>query len=230
MARAAPDYMHLSIHQSTSAAAGYRGSLDGWARAGIRYVELSDSLLDRFLEHDTLPAARRVLTDLGLTPVSTAALLQDIWIPGPERTASLETWRRRCDQFASLGLDKIYAPSMTTRPVTAEDFWSTPWLKIRSRPPSPGSSTGQPSWSNSGPTSSSASSPRPDPMPLISRDGLTDYRVRCGHGVRRHEDPHAPIPRAPFARRLGQSEHDTVGSRALLSERARNLIVRSRFR
>ena len=63
MARAAPDDMHLSIHQSTSAAAGYRGSLDGWARAGIRYVELSDNLLDRFLEHDTLPAARRVLTD-----------------------------------------------------------------------------------------------------------------------------------------------------------------------
>ena len=83
----APGRMLLSIHQNTSRAAGYRGSLEGWAKAGIQYVELSDSLLRRFLENDTLPAARRVLTDLGLTPVSAAAVLPDIWIPGPARAA-----------------------------------------------------------------------------------------------------------------------------------------------
>ncbi len=118
--------MLLSIHQNTSRAAGYRGSLEGWARAGIQYVELSGSLLESFLENDTLPAARRVLTDLGLTPVSAAAVLPDIWIPGPARAVSLETWRRRCDQFSSLGLQKIYAPSITRRTVTAEDFAATP--------------------------------------------------------------------------------------------------------
>ena len=58
--------------------------------------------------------------------MSAAAVLPDIWIPGPDRAASLETWRRRCDQFASLGLRKIYAPSITRRPVTAEDFAATP--------------------------------------------------------------------------------------------------------
>ena len=67
-----------------------------------------------------------MLSDLGLAPVSAAALLQDIWIPGPERAASLDTWRRRCEQFASLGLQKIYSPSITTRPVTADDFAATP--------------------------------------------------------------------------------------------------------
>ncbi|MCY4601245.1 MAG: sugar phosphate isomerase/epimerase [Acidobacteria bacterium] len=123
---AAPGKMLLAIHQNTSRAAGYRGSLEGWARAGILHVELSDSLLDDFLERDTLAAARRVLTDLGLAPVSAAALLQDIWIPGPQRAASLETWRRRCEQFAELGLQKIYSPSITTRPVTADDFAATP--------------------------------------------------------------------------------------------------------
>ena len=118
--------MLLAIHQNTSRAAGYRGSLEGWARAGIRYVELNDGLLDEFLERDTLAGARRVLGDLGLTPVSGAAALQDIWIPGPERAASLDTWRRRCDQFASLGLQKIYSPSITSRPVTPDDFAATP--------------------------------------------------------------------------------------------------------
>ena len=123
---APPGRMLLGIHQNTSRAAGYRGSLEGWARAGIQYVELNDRVLDGFLENDTLPAARRVMTDLGLTPVSGAAVMQDLWIPGPARAASLERWRQRCDQFARLGLQKIYCPSITNRAVTPEDFAATP--------------------------------------------------------------------------------------------------------
>ena len=65
--------MTLSIHQNTSRAAGYRRSLEGWARAGIKFVEITDVMLDEFLETNTIAAARRVLTDLGLTPVSSAA-------------------------------------------------------------------------------------------------------------------------------------------------------------
>jgi hypothetical protein len=58
-------------------------------------------MLDEFLETDSLATAKRVLSDLGLTPVSAAAVLPDIWIPGDARVASLETWKRRCEQFAS---------------------------------------------------------------------------------------------------------------------------------
>jgi sugar phosphate isomerase/epimerase len=118
--------MTLSIHQNTSRAAGYRRSLEGWARAGIRFVEITDVMLDEFLKTDTMAAARRVLSDLGLTPVSSAAVLPDIWIPGEARAASLDTWTRRCEQFATLGLDKIYCPSITSRRVTADDFKATP--------------------------------------------------------------------------------------------------------
>ena len=125
-AQSAPGKMLLAIHQNTSRAAGFRGSLEGWARAGIQYVELNDRLLDGFLENDTLAGARSLLGDLGLTPVSGAAGLQDIWIPGPARDGSLETWRRRCEQSASLGLERIYSPSLTNRRVTAEDFAATP--------------------------------------------------------------------------------------------------------
>ena len=123
---ASPGKMLLAIHQNTSRAAGYRGSLEGWAKAGIRYVELNDRILDGFLENNTLTAAGRLLTDLGLTPVSAAAGLPDIWIPGPARAASLETWKRRCEQFANLGLQKIYSASSTRREVTPEDFAATP--------------------------------------------------------------------------------------------------------
>jgi sugar phosphate isomerase/epimerase len=118
--------MLLAMHQNTSSAAGFRGSLEGWSRAGIEYVELNDQLLDGFLESDNLSGARNLLEDLGLTPVSAAVTLPDLWIPGPERRSSLEAWRMRCDQFATLGVDKIYSPSVTFREVTSEDFAATP--------------------------------------------------------------------------------------------------------
>ena len=118
--------MRLAMHQNTSRAAGFRGSLEGWARAGIRYVELGAPLLADFLRTDTLPAARRLLEDLDMTPVSAAVVLQDLWLPGPEREESLEAWRRGCEQFAELGLPLIYSPSVTQRPVSADDFAATP--------------------------------------------------------------------------------------------------------
>jgi 2-keto-myo-inositol isomerase len=121
-----PGRMQLALHQTTSRRAGYRRALEGWAKAGIRLVEITDVMLDEFLATDTLAAAKRVITDLGLTPVSSAAVLPDIWIPGPERAASLDTWRKRCDQFATLGFPKIYCPSITNRRVTADDFTATP--------------------------------------------------------------------------------------------------------
>ena len=57
---AASGKMLLAMHQNTSRAAGYVGSLEGWAKAGIQYVELNERVLDGFLESDTLPAARNV--------------------------------------------------------------------------------------------------------------------------------------------------------------------------
>src|SRR4249919_3538395 len=67
---AASGKMTLAIHQNTSAGAGYRKSLEGWSRAGIKNVELTAALLDEFLKTDSLNAARSVLSDNGLTPVS----------------------------------------------------------------------------------------------------------------------------------------------------------------
>jgi len=118
--------MLLAMHQNTGRGAGFRGSLEGWSRAGIRYAELTDNLLDGFLEGDTLAGARSLIADLGITPVSAAAVIQDLWLPGPDHEQALETWRRRCDQFATLGLEVAYCPSITSRRVTAEDFAQTP--------------------------------------------------------------------------------------------------------
>ena len=97
--------MTLAMHQNTSSGAGYRGSLEGWARAGIRHVELNAGLVDQFLETDTMAAARRVRTDNGLTPVSGSVGVGGLWEPNPDHAAALETLRRRCEMFAELGLE-----------------------------------------------------------------------------------------------------------------------------
>jgi 4-hydroxyphenylpyruvate dioxygenase len=102
--------MSLAIHQNTSAAAGYRASLEGWARAGIKNVEITAALLDAFLKTDTLAAAKRVLTDNGLTAVSAACGVGGLWEPNSNHAASLENLKQRCEQFTELGLTHIYAP------------------------------------------------------------------------------------------------------------------------
>ena len=68
--KSAEPKMHLAIHQTTSLAAGFRASLEGYARAGIKSVEIIAPHLDPFLKSEGLPAARRLLSDLGLTAVS----------------------------------------------------------------------------------------------------------------------------------------------------------------
>jgi 2-keto-myo-inositol isomerase len=122
IASGASGKMILAMHQNTSAGAGYRNSLEGWSRAGIKNVELTNTLLDDFLKTDSLPAARRVLTDLGLTAVQGATDVTGLWEPNPSRAASLEDLKKRCDMFAALGLSRVYASTATVQKITLEDY------------------------------------------------------------------------------------------------------------
>ena len=119
---AARKAMMLAIHQTTSAGAGYRKSLEGWSRAGIKYVELSNVLLDEFLKTEDLAAARRVLTDLGLTPVQGATGVTGLWEPNPNRNASIEKLKNRYETYATLGLRNVYATTITTQKVLPDDY------------------------------------------------------------------------------------------------------------
>ena len=117
--------MTLAIHQNTSNGAGYRKSLEGWARAGIRNVEITATLLDDFLKTDSLDAARRVLTDNGLTPVSCACGVNALWEPNPNHAAAIESLKKRCEQLATLGLQRFYAPVTPTTLFTEDDIYKT---------------------------------------------------------------------------------------------------------
>jgi sugar phosphate isomerase/epimerase len=119
---AAQGKMTLALHQTTSAAAGYRKSLEGWARAGIKEVEITNTVLDEFLKTDNLAAARSLLADLGLTPVQAAVGTTGLWEPNPNRAASIEDFKHRCETFAKLGLKSVYATTVCTQKVTPEDY------------------------------------------------------------------------------------------------------------
>ena len=121
-AASAPGKMTLALNQFTSAGAGYRKSLEGWSRAGIKHVELSNALVDEFLKTDTLTAARRVFTDLGQTAVQGYTGVTGLWEPNPNHAASLENLKKRCDMYASLGLSHVFAATATTQKFTLDDY------------------------------------------------------------------------------------------------------------
>ncbi|HXJ39936.1 MAG TPA: sugar phosphate isomerase/epimerase family protein [Bryobacteraceae bacterium] len=119
--RADTSNMTLCIHQTTSAGAGYRKSLEGYSRAGIRFVEPIGAHLNAFIATDGLPAAKRLLSDLGLTPLSHGGL-PGLWAPRPERAKALEDFRHHVEVAAALGIDRIMAPCIATGKFTADDY------------------------------------------------------------------------------------------------------------
>jgi 2-keto-myo-inositol isomerase len=121
-AGAAARKMTLSMHQFTSARAGYRKSLEGWAKAGIRNVEPSAGLLDDFLKTDTLASAKRVLTDNGLRIVSGAVGVTGLWEPNPNFSKNLDAFKQRCEQFAELGAPLVYSPCATAAKFARDDY------------------------------------------------------------------------------------------------------------
>jgi hypothetical protein len=38
----------------------------------------------------------------------------------------METWKKRCEQYASFGLSRVYCPAGTTRKITADDYKGVP--------------------------------------------------------------------------------------------------------
>lgn len=125
-AEAATRPMTLSMHQFTSAGAGYRKSLEGWAKAGIKQVEPAANALDDFLKTESLASAKRVLTDLGLQVVCGAIGVTGLWEPNAKFAANLEAFKKRCDQFAELGAPIVYSPCVASAKFTADDYARAP--------------------------------------------------------------------------------------------------------
>lgn len=118
---AAREKMSLCMHSNTTSA-GYRAALDGWAKAGIRFVELNAPFVEAFVKTDTLAGARQVLADNGLTLVHGAVAVNGLFEPNPNHAAAMDALKRRLELFASLGLKKAYMTSAAQQKLTADDY------------------------------------------------------------------------------------------------------------
>ena len=118
---AAAGTMHLCLHQTTSAGSSFRASLEGYARAGIRYVELIPPLVDEFLKYESVAAAKRLLADLGLQAVSMGGP-RGLAEPNAGRADALEQLKRIASPAADLGVDRVVCPCGTTEKFTREDY------------------------------------------------------------------------------------------------------------
>lgn len=120
--RRSPRDVRLCLHTTSSAPAGYRRALEGWARAGITQVELHATIVEDFLRTQTRADARAILSDNGLTAVHGAVEIDGLFEPGPHQAAALEQLRMRLDLFASLGIPRAYAHTGGTRRLSIDDY------------------------------------------------------------------------------------------------------------
>ncbi len=119
---AADGKMTLCLHTNTSSGAGYRGALEGWAKAGIKNVELNAALVDDFIKTDTLAGARKVLDDNGLTAVHGAVGVNGLLEPNPNHAAAIDSLKKRLELFAGLGVKKVYTTTNGAQKLTADDY------------------------------------------------------------------------------------------------------------
>lgn len=114
--------MTLCMHTNTSSGAGYRGALEGWARAGIKYVEINGAVVDEFLKTDTIDGARKVLSDNGLTAVHGTVGQYGLIEPNDKHAAALETLKKRLEMFSALGVKKVYTTSTGGQKLALDDY------------------------------------------------------------------------------------------------------------
>ena len=121
-AMAAPSSaMSLCLHQTTSAAAGYRRSLEGYAKAGLKYVEVIPQHIEEFVAKEGMPAARRLLSDLGLKAVSSGGV-RGLAEPTPARAKALEDLKAKVEMIAALGVDRMVCPCGPSEKFVLDDY------------------------------------------------------------------------------------------------------------
>jgi sugar phosphate isomerase/epimerase len=109
------------MHEASSDRFDFRTAMEGWAKAGIRAVEPNLLRVREFAQKESVAAARRLLDDLGLRPVSSSNQL-GIPEPGDARLKSLEDLKWKVELAQAIGADRIVAPSAGTGMYTEDDY------------------------------------------------------------------------------------------------------------
>jgi len=113
--------MFLCMHQTTSAGSTFRASLEGYARAGIRYVEITLPMIGEFVKTGNIAEAKRIIKDLGLTAVSFGGV-RGLAEPSAGHVQAVEELKRTSALVADLGIDRLVCPCGTIEKFTIDDY------------------------------------------------------------------------------------------------------------
>jgi sugar phosphate isomerase/epimerase len=116
-----PGQMFVCMHQASSERFDFRTAMEGYAKAGIRAVEPNLLKVREFAQKESVAAAKRLLDDLGLRPVSSSNQL-GLPEPGDARVKSLEDLKWKVEMAKAIGADRIVAPSAGTGTYTEDDY------------------------------------------------------------------------------------------------------------
>ena len=104
--------IYLCMHEFTSSRFPFRVAMEGYAKAGIRAVELSLVNVREFTNQESPEVARRLIADLGLRAVAcsgaTGLILSDA---NTGRAQSLEDLKWKCELMQRLGCDRLATPA-----------------------------------------------------------------------------------------------------------------------
>ncbi len=121
LAAGASKPFELCMHQTTSAGSSFRASLEGYAKSGYKYVEVIPAMVDDFVAKEGMPAARRLLSDLGLKAVSSGGV-RGVAEPSPDRPKALADLKKRAEVTAELGVDRMVCPCGPTAKFSRDDY------------------------------------------------------------------------------------------------------------
>ena len=112
----------VCMHQASSERFDFRAAMEGYAKAGVRYVEPNLLKVQEFAKKEGGPmAAKRLLDDLGLLPASSSNQLF-LMEPGEQRLKSIEELKWKVEMIQAIGADRIVTPSAGTGNYTEDDY------------------------------------------------------------------------------------------------------------
>lgn len=113
--------MFVCMHEATSADHDFRTAMEGYARAGVRAVEVDLVKVREFVGSGSPDKARRFLSDLGLKPVSSSNQLF-LEEPGERRAQAIEDLKWKVELDQAIGCDRIVTPSAASERHTVDDY------------------------------------------------------------------------------------------------------------
>lgn len=118
---AASGSLFVCMHEISSDSFDFKTAMEGYAKAGIRAVEPALTKVREFAQKESPAAAKRLLDDLGLTPVSSS---NQLGLPEPSETRakSLEDLKWKVELAQAIGCDRLVAPSAGPGQYTEDDY------------------------------------------------------------------------------------------------------------